>query len=208
MACRWLLNTSWYFAKSKYNEWLATKDGGGNLHEQKKQLHIEEIECEMSSGNVFADIGIENPEEELTKAKLVWEIEQKIKKKKLTQIAAAKVMGINQPKVSALIRRKLDGFSVERLIHFLNALGEILILLCGQSLVAESKRSSTFITKMSWAILLCRWLQSAFNDEAQRADTFYSPGRKAWEIQDNDHEAQRADTFWERLKKVSALWAS
>jgi len=91
---------------------------------KKKQEHLEEIECEMSSGNVFADIGIENPEEELTKAKLVWEIEQIIKRKKLTQIKAAKVMGINQPKVSALIRRKLDGFSVERLIHFLNALGQ------------------------------------------------------------------------------------
>lgn len=90
----------------------------------KKKTSIEEIECEMSNGNVFADIGIENPEEELTKAKLVWEIEQIIKKKKLTQVAAAKVMGINQPKVSALIRRKLDGFSVERLIHFLNALGQ------------------------------------------------------------------------------------
>lgn len=83
-----------------------------------------EIECEMSSGNIFADIGIENPEEELTKAKLVWEIEQIIKKKKLTQVHAAKIMGINQPKVSALMRRKLDGFSVERLIHFLNALGQ------------------------------------------------------------------------------------
>jgi len=90
----------------------------------KKQQHIEEIECEMSSGNVFADLGIENPEEELTKAKLVWEIEQIIKSKKLTQIEAAKVMGINQPKVSALMRRKLDGFSVERLIHFLNTLGQ------------------------------------------------------------------------------------
>lgn len=91
---------------------------------KKKQQQIEEVEYEMSSGNVFADIGIENPEEELTKAKLVWEIEQIIKTKKLTQAAAAKVMGINQPKVSALIRRKLDGFSVERLIHFLNALGQ------------------------------------------------------------------------------------
>ena len=91
---------------------------------KKKQQDIEEIECEMSSGNVFADIGIKNPEEELTKAKLVWEIEQIIKKKKMNQVAAAKVMGINQPKVSALIRRKLDGFSVERLIHFLNALGQ------------------------------------------------------------------------------------
>ena len=78
----------------------------------------------MSSGNVFADIGVDNPEEELMKAKLVWETEQIIKKKKMTRAAAAKVMGINQPKVSALIRRKLEGFSVERLIHFLNALGQ------------------------------------------------------------------------------------
>lgn len=91
---------------------------------KKKQLPIEDIEFEMSSGNVFVDIGIKNPEEELTKAKLVWEIELIIKKKKLTQVEAAKIMGINQPKVSALIRRKLDGFSVERLIHFLNTLGQ------------------------------------------------------------------------------------
>jgi predicted XRE-type DNA-binding protein len=91
---------------------------------KKKQHNIEEIECEMSSGNVFEDLGVENPEEELTKAKLVWEIEQIIKKKKLTQVGAAKIMGINQPKVSALIRRRLDGFSVERLIHFLNTLGQ------------------------------------------------------------------------------------
>lgn len=90
----------------------------------KKKSHLDEIECEMSSGNVFADLGIENPEEELTKAKLVWEIELIIKSKKLTQAQAAEVMGINQPKVSALIRRKLDGFSVERLIHFLNTLGQ------------------------------------------------------------------------------------
>lgn len=90
---------------------------------KKKTNQIEQIECEISSGNVFADIGIENSEQELTKAKLVWEIEQIIKSKKLTQAEAAKVMGINQPKVSALIRRKLDGFSIERLIHFLNALG-------------------------------------------------------------------------------------
>lgn len=91
---------------------------------KKKQQPIGEVEWEVSSGNVFADLGVENPEEELTKAKLVWEIEQIIKKKKLTQVAAAELMGINQPKVSALIRRKLDGFSVERLIHFLNALGQ------------------------------------------------------------------------------------
>lgn len=91
---------------------------------KKKREEVDEIEYELSSGNVFADIDVENPEEELTKAKLVWEIESIIKKKKLTQIEAAELMGINQPKVSALIRRKLDGFSVERLIHFLNTLGQ------------------------------------------------------------------------------------
>lgn len=92
--------------------------------DRKMKKNAEEIEFERSSGNVFADLEIENPEEELTKAKLVWEIEQIIKRKKMTQTEAAKVMGINQPKVSALIRRKLDGFSVERLIHFLNSLGQ------------------------------------------------------------------------------------
>lgn len=91
---------------------------------KKIQKYPEEIECEKSSGNVFADLEIENPEEELTKAKLVLEIENIIKKQKLTQVDAAAVIGISQPKVSALMRRKLDGFSVERLIHFLNALGQ------------------------------------------------------------------------------------
>lgn len=91
---------------------------------KKNIKNVKEIECEIGSGNVFADLGVENPEEEQTKAKLVWEIEQVIKKRKLTQAAAAEIMEITQPKVSALIRRKLDGFSVERLIHFLNRLGQ------------------------------------------------------------------------------------
>lgn len=95
-----------------------------NSMPKRDKQPIPKIECTRSTGNVFEDLGIENPEEELTKAKLVWEIEQIIKKKKMTQATAAKVMGISQPKVSALIRRKLDGFSVERLIHFLNTLGQ------------------------------------------------------------------------------------
>ncbi len=78
----------------------------------------------MSSENIFEDIGIENADEELTKAELAWEIDHIIKKRKLTQAKAAEIMGINQPKVSALLRRKLSGFSVERLMHFLNLLGQ------------------------------------------------------------------------------------
>lgn len=89
---------------------------------QKKEQ--EKIEFEVSSDNIFADIGIENADEELTKAELASEIDHIIKKRKLTQAKAAVMMGINQPKVSALLRRKLSGFSVERLIHFLNLLGQ------------------------------------------------------------------------------------
>lgn len=91
---------------------------------KKKKQIADEIESELSSGNVFADLGIENAEEELTKAQLAWEIEQVIKSKKLTQRQVGKLMGINQPKVSALMHRKLDGFSVERLMHLLNMLGQ------------------------------------------------------------------------------------
>ena len=91
---------------------------------KKKQKIVEEIAFEVGGDNIFADIGAVNPEEELTKAELAWEIDHIIKKRKLTQEKAAKIMGINQPKVSALLHRKLSGFSVERLMHFLNQLGQ------------------------------------------------------------------------------------
>jgi predicted XRE-type DNA-binding protein len=90
---------------------------------KKRQKKIKEPIFEVADENIFKDIGVANPEEEFTKAELVWEIEQVIKRRKLTQEKAAKIMGINQPKVSALLRRKLSGFSVERLMHFLNQLG-------------------------------------------------------------------------------------
>src|SRR4051794_11182301 len=78
---------------------------------------------EPSSGNVFADLGLENPEELLAKAELVQRISVILTERKLTQMRAAKVLGIDQPKVSALLRGKLDGFSIGRLFRFLNALG-------------------------------------------------------------------------------------
>jgi predicted XRE-type DNA-binding protein len=81
-------------------------------------------EFELSSGNVFADLNLPNPEEALTKAELARQINHVIKKKKLTQEQSAKLLGIDQPKVSALINGKLSGFSLERLIRFLNELGQ------------------------------------------------------------------------------------
>jgi predicted XRE-type DNA-binding protein len=76
-----------------------------------------------SSGNVFADLGLPNADELLIKAELAHQISELIEVRQLTQIAAAELLGIDQPKVSALMRGKLSGFSVERLFRFLNALG-------------------------------------------------------------------------------------
>ena len=78
---------------------------------------------EESSGNVFADLGLENPEELLAKAELVQRICDIIAARKLTQARAAELLSIDQPKISALMRGKLDGFSTDRLFRFLNALG-------------------------------------------------------------------------------------
>jgi predicted XRE-type DNA-binding protein len=79
---------------------------------------------EQSSGNVFADLNLPNPEEALAKAELVRQINSVIKKKKLTQQKAAVALGIDQPKISALASGKLSGFSLERLFRFLNELGQ------------------------------------------------------------------------------------
>ena len=82
-----------------------------------------EIPVIESSGNVFADMGLPEAEEELTKAQLASHIRQVIKRQRLTQVAAAAVMGIDQPKVSALLNRRLANFSGDRLMPLLTALG-------------------------------------------------------------------------------------
>ncbi len=83
----------------------------------------QKIPVTRSSGNVFADLGLPNPEERLAKAQLALEISRILKQRKLTQQAAAKLMGIDQPKVSHLLHGRLAGFSTERLLGFLTALG-------------------------------------------------------------------------------------
>ena len=79
---------------------------------------------EASSGNVFADLGLPNPEQELLKAHLTLQIYRLIKARGLTQAAAGKVLGIKQPHVSALMRNRAGNFSVGRLLEFLIALGQ------------------------------------------------------------------------------------
>lgn len=72
-----------------------------------------------SSGNVFADLGFDAPEEKLTKAQLASHIRQILKRRRLTQVAAATLMGIDQPKVSALLNGRLANLSSERIMLLL-----------------------------------------------------------------------------------------
>jgi len=89
--------------------------------EVAKQVH-------SSSGNVFADIGLPDAEEHLAKARLARTICDLIKDAGLNQKEAAKRLGIDQPKVSALMRGKLRDFSTERLMRFVIALDHDVVI--------------------------------------------------------------------------------
>ena len=83
---------------------------------------IPTAEVTVGSGNIFADLGLPNPEERLVKAQLARQIYLRITERNLNQAEAATILGIDQPKVSNLINGKLTAFSIDRLFRFLNAL--------------------------------------------------------------------------------------
>ena len=80
------------------------------------------IHLTRRSGNVFADLGLANPEDRKIGVGLAVEINSIIRDLKLSQTEAAEKLGINQPKISALSKYRLEGFSVERLMNFLTRL--------------------------------------------------------------------------------------
>jgi predicted XRE-type DNA-binding protein len=88
---------------------------------------IEALEQEPSTGNVFADLGLPGADGHLIKAGLVVRIHRTIRQRKLTQAAAAQLMGIDQSKISAMLAGQFRGYSVERLMRFLVAL-----VVCGK----------------------------------------------------------------------------
>jgi predicted XRE-type DNA-binding protein len=93
---------------------------------KKGGLAKEPIVHEASSGNVFADVGL--PEDYLAKSKLVMEISRIISDRDLTEKEAAKVLGIGQSRVSALLRGKLSLFSIEKLAEFVKELGDDVVI--------------------------------------------------------------------------------
>jgi predicted XRE-type DNA-binding protein len=97
----------------------------------------ENLKQEPSAGNVFADLGLPDASAHLIKAGLVVRIDRIICQRKLTQAAAAQIMGIDQPKISAMLAGRFRGYSVERLMRFLVALGQDV-----EILVKPSKRGA------------------------------------------------------------------
>jgi predicted XRE-type DNA-binding protein len=103
-----------------------------------------QIKARASSGNVFADLGLQDADELLFKAQLAMRIGSALKARKLTQVAAAEVLGVDQPKVSKLVRGELYGFSSEQLLRFLIALGQDVEIII--SAPAQPRRSRGKLT--------------------------------------------------------------
>lgn len=80
------------------------------------------IPVHRGSGNVFADLGFDNPEEMQMRADLVQQLREIIEQRRLTQVAAARLLNIRQPDLSALLRGRLTKYSLERLLKFMTAL--------------------------------------------------------------------------------------
>jgi predicted XRE-type DNA-binding protein len=83
---------------------------------------LNKVSITRSSGNVFADLKLTDAAEKQTKVRLAVTINGILREKSLRQEEAAKLLRLNQPKISALANYRLGGFSVERLLRFLNAL--------------------------------------------------------------------------------------
>jgi predicted XRE-type DNA-binding protein len=100
------------------------------------------INITPSSGNVFADIGIKNPEEYLAKAILARQINKIIESKKWKQKEAMEVLDIDQPRISELARGRLSGFSITRLISLLNKLNQDVEIVVKPRKSSKSKHDS------------------------------------------------------------------
>ena len=79
---------------------------------------------DRGTGNVFADLGIPNPDLALAKAELVQRIRAIIAERNLTPSKTAKLLGLDQPRVSALVRGSVEGYTIDRLVRFLHILGQ------------------------------------------------------------------------------------
>jgi predicted XRE-type DNA-binding protein len=97
--------------------------GANTAKNRKAKRPRGDVKMRSSSGNVFADMGLPDAEERLAKAELAHEICALIQSAKLTQVQAARMLGVDQPKVSALLHGRFKDFSTDRLLRFIKLLG-------------------------------------------------------------------------------------
>jgi predicted XRE-type DNA-binding protein len=98
------------------------EEGRTKVKNKTKKAHRRVSRVTEGSGNVFADLGLPNPEQELVKAQLTLQIYMILKDSGMTQVEIAKILGVQQPQVSLLMRNRAGNFSVGRLMEFLTAL--------------------------------------------------------------------------------------
>jgi len=82
----------------------------------------DEVRFIRSSGNVFADMGRPNADEQLAKARIAAQIAHVISERHMTQAQTAALLGVTQPQVSALMRGRWEGISVDKLFRLLKTL--------------------------------------------------------------------------------------
>ena len=107
-------------------------------------MKMDKMKIERGSGNVFADLGRPAAETHLLKAKLVTRIDEIIRQRGLTQVEAAKLLGLSQPDVSRLLRGSFREYSVERLLRLLMALGRDVEIVIREP---RSKRQGRFLVE-------------------------------------------------------------
>jgi predicted XRE-type DNA-binding protein len=106
----------------------------------------EETLIERGTGNVYADLGMPDADEMLAKAKLVTAIGKTLKQRRLTQSAAARIMGIDQPEVSQLLKGDFRGYSSDRLMQFLTLLGQDVVITIVPHMPEENERGQVSIS--------------------------------------------------------------
>ncbi len=108
-----------------------------------------DVEWEESSGNVFADLELDQPEELLARSKLLHQVSTLIQKSGFSQKEVAQKLGITQPKVSMLVTGRLSEFSTDSLLHYLSILG------CEVEIRVKRPRNRTSIFKHKGCIAVC-----------------------------------------------------
>jgi predicted XRE-type DNA-binding protein len=93
------------------------------MAKKRKLRGASRLEYEIGSGNVYKDLGFKGADAMLAKARIVAEISRIIRARRLTRTAAAKILGLSQPEISALFDGHFRGYSQERLIRVLSRLG-------------------------------------------------------------------------------------